>query len=75
MAKYDLGSTVRKLRERKGWTQTELARRARVTQGYIAKLEGWTSGGATKTRRANPSLDVLQRVATALGVNLNELLR
>ena len=54
------------LRERKGWSQAELAKRADVTDAYIAQLET----GA----RENPSLDVLKRLARALGVPAAELL-
>jgi transcriptional regulator with XRE-family HTH domain len=47
-------------------TQVELAKRANVTQTYIAKLEA----GAKK----NPSLEVLKKLARALGVPVTELL-
>ena len=47
-------------------TQMALAKRAKVTQTYIAKLE---SGD-----KKNPSLAILQRLAKALGVPLTELL-
>ena len=57
---------LRKLRETRGLTQVELARRARVPQGYLAQLE---SGVKT-----NPSLDVLKRLARALKVKVGELL-
>jgi XRE family transcriptional regulator of biofilm formation len=53
-------------REEKGLTQVELAKRAKVTQTYIAKLE---SGD-----KKNPSLEILQRLAKALGVPVTELL-
>jgi len=47
-------------------TQTELARRVRVTQGYIARLESEPG--------LNPSLPTLRRLAKALGVPVTELL-
>jgi transcriptional regulator with XRE-family HTH domain len=43
-----------------------LAKRAKVTQGYVAQIES----GVSK----NPSLAVLQRLAKALGVPVAELL-
>jgi transcriptional regulator with XRE-family HTH domain len=53
-------------REEQGLTQRDLARRAKVTPGYIAQLEM----GARK----NPSLAILKRLAKALGVPVTELL-
>jgi transcriptional regulator with XRE-family HTH domain len=47
-------------------TQDKLARKAGVTQGYIAQLEGGL--------RKNPSLPTLKKLATALGVPVTELL-
>jgi transcriptional regulator with XRE-family HTH domain len=61
-----LKTVLKLLRERKGWSQAELAKRADVTDAYIAQLET----GA----RENPSLDVLKRLARALGVPAAELL-
>jgi transcriptional regulator with XRE-family HTH domain len=61
-----LKRVLRELRERQQMTQVELAKKADVTQTYIAKLE---SGDKT-----NPSLDVLKRLARALGVPVTELL-
>jgi transcriptional regulator with XRE-family HTH domain len=47
-------------------TQVQLAKKAKVPRGYLAKLE---TGHAK-----NPSLDVLKRLARALGVPVTELL-
>ena len=44
----------------------DLAKKAGVTQAYIAKLEAG--------EKKNPSLDVLKRLARALGVPVTELL-
>lgn len=60
------GTMLKQLREKKGLTQVELAKKARVTQAYIAKLE---TGDKT-----NPSLVILQRLAKALRVSVTELL-
>jgi transcriptional regulator with XRE-family HTH domain len=46
--------------------QEDLAKRARITQSYVAQLES----GLKK----NPSLDLLKRLARALGVPVAELL-
>lgn len=58
---------IREQRERKGWTQLELARAARVPQSTISRLE----------RRAVSRLDVplLEQIAAALEVPLSRLLK
>jgi transcriptional regulator with XRE-family HTH domain len=61
-----LGTMIKALRGTKGLTQIELAKRARVAQSYLARIE---TGD-----RKNPSLDVLKRLAKALGVPVTELL-
>ncbi len=66
MSPKRLGRMLKTRREEKGLTQVALAKRARVTQTYIAKLE---SGD-----KKNPSLEILQRLAKALGVPVTELL-
>ncbi len=54
-------------REKKGMTQVQLAKRAKVTQAYVAMLEG----GVKK----NPSLATLKRIAKALKVDVGDLLK
>jgi transcriptional regulator with XRE-family HTH domain len=66
MASKGLDLVIRELREKKGLTQEELAFKAKVTPGYVAQLELGI--------RRNPSLDVVRRLARALGVRLAELL-
>lgn len=58
---YDLGRTVRELRAQRGWSQTDLATAARMTQSAVARFE---AGGAV------PSLRVLDRLANALDADL-----
>ena len=57
---------IRTLREGKGMSQVELARRATLARPYLVRLE---SG-----QQKNPSLAVLQRLAKALGVPVTALL-
>jgi transcriptional regulator with XRE-family HTH domain len=56
---------IREARDRKGWSQAELARRCRVTPRYISSLE--------KDSR-NLTLETLETICTALGVTVDELL-
>lgn len=58
---YELGRTVRRLREARGWSQTELAKAAAMTQSAVARFE---AGGTV------PSLPVLERLAGALDADL-----
>lgn len=57
---------VRTIRERQGRSLTHLAEVAGVSKGYLSSIE--TDAGA-----ANPTLDVLVRIAWALDVSLAEL--
>ena len=57
---------LKTLREQKGLTQDELAKRAKLAKPYISQLENGV--------RKNPSLPALQRLAKALGVPVAELL-
>lgn len=58
---FDLGRRVRELRVQQGVSQTELARRAGMTQPAVARFE---AGGTV------PTLPVLERLARALGAEL-----
>src|SRR2546426_12785828 len=60
-----LGERIKRLRERRGWNQRELARRAQVDHAWIYRLENG--------ERHNISLDAAKRLATALGVSLDVL--
>lgn len=54
---YELGKTVRAMRERRGWSQNDLAREAGMTQSAVARFE---AGGTV------PTLPVIERLAHAL---------
>ena len=58
---YELGRTVRSRREERGWSQTQLATAAAMTQSAVARFE---AGGTI------PSLPVLERLAHALDAEL-----
>jgi transcriptional regulator with XRE-family HTH domain len=60
------GAVVRRLREHQGLTQEELAERAEVSATYIGFIE----------RGDNvPTLSIILRIASALGVCAADLLR
>ena len=67
-----LAERVRKLRLQAGLTQAELALGAGVTVETVARLERVLRGRASAN--ANPSLETLSRLATALGVEIVDLL-
>lgn len=58
---YDIAMQVIELRERRGFTQIELAERSGIDQGDISRIER----GAT-----SPTARTLQRIAAALGAEL-----
>jgi len=58
---------LRRLRAAKGWTQVELAKKARVTQALISQLEAGT--------KPTPSVVHILRIAKALGVTVEELVK
>ena len=60
-----LAMRLKALRQERKWTQTDLAKRAKVSPGYIARLE---------TCRHDPKLSTLVKLAKALGVPVTELL-
>jgi ribosome-binding protein aMBF1 (putative translation factor) len=59
---YELGRTVRAMREERGWSQNDLARRSGMTQSAVARFE---AGGTM------PTIPLLGRLAEALEMRLN----
>ena len=58
---YELGASVRRMREAKGLTQKQLAEAANMTQPAVARFE---AGGTV------PSIPLLERLAAALDAEL-----
>jgi len=58
------GTTVRQLREQRGWSQEVLAEYADLNRSYIGELE---------RGKAIPSLLTLKKISLALGVSLSNL--
>jgi putative transcriptional regulator len=61
-----MNATIRRLRERQNMTQAELAKKVKVTQGYISQLEAGT--------KKELGAKVAVRLAEALNVSVTELL-
>ena len=66
MSPRKLSTMIRRLRERRKMTQAELARQAKLTQGYISQLEAG--------KKKDIGAKVAVRLAKALGVPVTELL-
>lgn len=60
-----IGPRVRQLREKHGWSLTELAERAEISRSYLAQIE---RGGST------PTQEKIIKLAGALGVRPSQLL-
>jgi len=60
-----VGLNVRKLREKRGWSQEELAYKAHLHRTYISGVERGVR---------NPTVAVLQEIAKALNVASSQLL-
>jgi transcriptional regulator with XRE-family HTH domain len=63
--KGTIGQRVKELRLSLNMSQIELAEKAKIQQPLISKME---------RGRGNPTVDSLVKIATALGVDLKQLL-
>ena len=59
-----IGAKIRKVRAELGITQEEAAYRAKLDYSYYNQIE---------MGKRNPSLEVLSRIAKAIGVNVKDL--
>ena len=59
-----LGLNVRRIREKHGWSQEDLAFESRLHRTYISGIERGVR---------NPTVTVVQEIADALGVSVSEL--
>ncbi len=62
-----IGKNIKKLRKQKGLSQDRLSKLADISYNTVIKLE---SGGTT-----NPSIDTLQKLAKAINVSVDDLLK
>jgi len=56
---------LEKQRNLKGWSQTKLAEKSGVSQTYISELEA---------NKKNPTIPIVKKLASALGITVTELL-
>ena len=63
----NITKTLRKLRKAKGLSQEKLARLADVANNTIIKIEAG--------KNQNPTLETLKKVAQALGVSVDNLIK
>ena len=63
----NITKTLRKLREAKGLSQEKLARLADVANNTIIKIEAG--------KNQNPTLETFKKVAQALGVSVDDLIK
>ena len=64
---YPLSNNLKKLREKKGLSQDRLAKLADVANNTIIKIE--------QGENVNPTLETLKKVAKALEVSVDELIK
>ncbi len=61
-----LGSRIRLLRRKRGWTQVEMADALGIDRSYLSEIE---------TGKKDPSLTILKTIADGFELTLSELLR
>lgn len=62
-----ISKNIRKLREQKGISQDRLSKLADISLNTVAKLESEES--------PNPTIDTLQKIARALSVKVEDLIK
>jgi len=61
-----LGKNMKRIRAKKKMSQGDIARALEVDRGYISNIENG---------KKNPTIATIQKLANALGVSANELLK
>jgi len=61
-----LGQNMKRIRSKKGMSQGDIARALEVDRGYISNIENG---------KKNPTIATIQKLANALGVSADELLK
>ena len=63
-----IGDRIKEVREQRRWTQDRLAKETRISKGFLSEVENNKGTG-------NIGADYVLRIANALGVSLDYLLR
>jgi transcriptional regulator with XRE-family HTH domain len=61
-----IGNNIQTIRKEKGLKLSQVAKACGISAGYLSDIE--------KGNKANPSIDVLNKIATVLNVGINSLL-
>ena len=61
-----LGQNLKKIREQKGMTQGDICRALNLDRGYVSSVENG---------KRNPTLSTLKKLADALKISVDELLK
>ena len=61
-----LGKNIKRIRAKKNMSQGDIARALEVDRGYISNIENG---------KKNPTIATIQKLANALGVSADELLK
>ncbi|OMF98817.1 helix-turn-helix transcriptional regulator [Paenibacillus sp. FSL R7-0337] len=61
-----MGEKIREIRKKLGWTQEELAYRAKIDTSYLGQIE--------RGRRRSPTINMIGKIADALSVDSSLLL-
>jgi XRE family transcriptional regulator, master regulator for biofilm formation len=62
-----IGKNIADIRKKRGYTLTELADLANISKSYLSNIE--------RSINRNPSVEVMQKIATVLNVDLLTLLK
>jgi XRE family transcriptional regulator of biofilm formation len=62
-----IGKNIAKIRERRGYTLSELAELTNISKSYLSNIE--------RNLNKNPSLQIMLKIATVLNVDLETLLK
>ena len=62
-----IGKNIRKYRKKRGLSQDKLSKHAEVAYNTVVKIE---SG-----KNSNPTIETLRKIAKALEINVNDIIR
>ncbi|MGJ9457639.1 helix-turn-helix domain-containing protein [Oceanobacillus sp. CF4.6] len=61
-----IGETIKKLRQEKRMSISELAEKAGVAKSYLSSIE--------RNLQSNPSIQFIEKISTVLGVSVNDVI-